>query len=129
MRGAFVIVVALACSASASADSLQEHDYLLNCAGCHRIDGSGSSVVPPLRAMKELAGQRGVREYWVRVPGAAQAPLSDARLAALLNWLVTRFTGAPPVPAYAPEEVGRLRAHPFRDPLAHRPGQAASQKQ
>ena len=41
---------------SAAADSYEEHDYILNCSGCHRMDGSGSRTVPPLQAMPELDG-------------------------------------------------------------------------
>lgn len=105
---------------SAAADSYEEHDYILNCSGCHRMDGSGSRTVPPLHAMPDLGGRPGAREYWIRVPGAAQAPLSDARLAALMNWLVERFTGETVAPAYTAEEVGRLRRAPLRDPIERR---------
>lgn len=122
MRTAWVLAAVLCWSATAGADSLEEHDYILNCSGCHRMDGSGSSVVPSLHAMRTLADAPGARAYWVRVPGAAQAPLTDARLAALMNWLVTRFTGAPPDPPYTAREVAKLRSQPLRDPLAHRPG-------
>ncbi len=104
----------------ASAESYEEHDYLLNCAGCHRMDGSGSRAVPSLRGMRELSEMPGARAYWVRVPGAAQAPLTDARLAALMNWLVERFAGQKPSPAYTAEEVNRLRSTPLRDPIARR---------
>lgn len=120
MKRALVIAVVLLASSPAVADSLAEHDYILNCSGCHRMDGSGSRIVPSLHAMRELMGTPGARQYWVRVPGAAQAPLSDARLAALMNWLVTRFTGKPPAPAYTPEEIATLRSAPLRDPIAHR---------
>ncbi|HSN83155.1 MAG TPA: hypothetical protein VLS88_11290 [Polyangiales bacterium] len=120
MTRALVIAAVLLASSTAAADSLAEHDYILNCSGCHRMDGSGSRVVPSLHAMRELMGMPGAREYWVRVPGAAQAPLSDARLAALMNWLVTRFTGRPPAPPYTPEEIATLRSTPLRDPVAHR---------
>ena len=105
---------------SAAADSYEEHDYILNCSGCHRMDGSGSRTVPPLDAMPELSGKPGAREYWIRVPGAAQAPLSDARLAALMNWLVERFTGNTVEPAYTAREVGELRHRPLRDPIQGR---------
>lgn len=120
MKRSVLILALLSASSLARADSFEEHDYILNCAGCHRIDGSGSHNVPSLHAMPELARKRGARDYWVRVPGAAQAPLSDARLAALMNWLVARFAGAPPDPPYTAEEVARLRTHPLRNPIAHR---------
>jgi mono/diheme cytochrome c family protein len=115
-----VLALLLLTTSSAGADSYEEHDYILNCSGCHRIDGSGSSVVPALQKMPELSGTTGTRAYWVQVPGAAQAPLSDARLAALMNWLVKRFTGQPPAPAYTANEVAQLRKTPLRDPLAKR---------
>ena len=104
----------------ARADSYEEHDYILNCSGCHRMDGRGSRTVPSLLDMEELRGKPGAREYWVQVPGAAQAPLADARLAALLNWLVERFTGHSPNPAYTDAEVRLLRRTPVTDPLAER---------
>ncbi|RLB44823.1 MAG: cytochrome C [Deltaproteobacteria bacterium] len=120
MRLAITVAALLLTTMTARADSYEEHDYSLNCSGCHRMDGSGSSVVPSFHKMPELNGKPGVREYWIQVPGAAQAPLSDARLAALMNWLVQRFTGKRPKPAYTAQEVGQLRMNPLRDPIAKR---------
>ncbi len=59
----------------------------------------------------------GGREYLVRVPGVAAAPLSDADLAELLNWLLWRFDGGhlqADFRPYASEEVGNLRKRPLR---------------
>jgi hypothetical protein len=55
----------------------------------------------------------------MRVPGVAQAPLDDARLARLLDWVVSEFANARPEP-FAPEDVARLRRSPLRDPEAAR---------
>ena len=120
MRLAITITALLLTTITARADSYEEHDYILNCSGCHRADGSGSTVVPSLQKMPELNGRPGAREYWMQVPGAAQAPLSDARLAALMNWLVERFAGKRPKPEYTAKEVGQLRSTPLRDPVAKR---------
>lgn len=120
MKAALAALACLVVALPAQADSLVEHDYILNCAGCHRIDGGGSSAVPSLPAMRALAGKPGAREYWVQVPGAAQAPISDERLSALMSWLVERFAGAAPKPPYTAAEVARLRRTPLRDPLARR---------
>jgi mono/diheme cytochrome c family protein len=120
MRLFFATLGFLLVTALAGADSYEEHDYILNCSGCHQIDGTGSRTVPSLRAMPDLMGKPGAREYWAQVPGAAQAPLSDERLAALMSWLVERFTGKRPNPAYSSEEVGRLRSNPLRDPIGRR---------
>jgi hypothetical protein len=46
--------------------------------------------------------------------------LSDARLAALLNWLLAEIGGGPATPPYEAAEVGALRAVPLRDPIAAR---------
>jgi mono/diheme cytochrome c family protein len=120
MRRAVTLAVLVFAASTAQADSYEEHDYILNCSGCHRMDGAGSNVVPSLLDMKALANNPGAREYWIRVPGAAQAPLTNERLAALMNWLLKKFTGEAPQPPYTAREVGALRARPLRDPIAAR---------
>jgi hypothetical protein len=58
------------------------------------------------------------RSFVVRVPGVALSPLSDADLAALLNWLVYTMTDVPPgreFHAYTAEEVHALRSQPLTD--------------
>jgi cytochrome c553 len=120
MNRALTVAFVLLAASTASANGYEAHDYILNCSGCHRMDGTGSNTVPSLHAMKELASKAGARAYWVQVPGAAQAPLTDTRLAALMNWLVKRFTGKPPMPRYTAEEVQKLRSSPLRDPVARR---------
>ncbi|MDH3199829.1 MAG: cytochrome c [Myxococcales bacterium] len=107
-------------ASGAQADSLVEHDYLLNCAGCHQLNGSGSVTVPSLHGISGLSDTSGTRVYLIRVPGVAQAPLSDERLAALMNWLLERFTGRAPIPRYTAKEVSQLRKNPLLDPRAER---------
>jgi len=87
---------------------------MLNCMGCHRADGSGTP--PGIPALRNRVGYylqiAGGREYLTQVPGAANAPLSDARLAAVLNWIVAQYAGASAPPAWPPftsAEVGRSR--------------------
>src|SRR5262249_50520820 len=95
-------------------------DYTLNCEGCHRADGSGTpGSVPALQgSVARFLASPGGREYLVRVPGVAQAPLDDAALAGVLNWLLEHFDHAH-VPAdftpYDAEEVARLRKQPLVD--------------
>ena len=109
---AFALAVVVACApptaASAHAETLAApavHDYVLSCAGCHKLDGTGSARVPSLRDTGAVLARAGGREYLLRVPGAAQAPLSDARLAAVLNFVVTEFGGATPEPPFSADEV------------------------
>ncbi len=114
-------------SGAANATPPVAEDYLLSCAGCHGMDGRGvPGVVPSLEQTRRLAGLTGGREYLARVPGVAQAPLSDARLARLLNWVIAEFgraedAGGPQPAAYTAAEIGPLRRAPLRDPAAARP--------
>jgi hypothetical protein len=91
------------------------------------MDGRGvAGVVPSLEHTRRLAVLAGGREYLARVPGVAQAPLSDARLARLLNWVIAEFgldgDAARPEPAaYTAAEIAPLRRAPLRDPAAARP--------
>jgi mono/diheme cytochrome c family protein len=102
-----------------------ELDYTLECAGCHRADGSGTpGSVPALReSVSGFLAVPGGREYLARVPGVAQAALDDAALAAVLNWMLDRFDRAH-VPAgfvpYTADEVARLRKRPLLDVEAER---------
>jgi len=91
--------------------------YLLYCGGCHGINGhSSDAAVPSLKGQIDafLCLPSG-REYIVRLPNVAFAPLSDAQLAELMNFVVglgkTREgKGDPP---YTAAEVGALRRKPL----------------
>jgi mono/diheme cytochrome c family protein len=93
-------------------------NYMLHCQGCHRPDGSGlPGEVPDLRGqVARFLGAPGGRAFLARVPGVANAPLSDADLAALLDWLLVRFDPAHLPADFAPygaDEVRELRARPL----------------
>jgi len=100
-------------------------DYMLNCRGCHGPDGSGiAEGAPSFRdAVAKFLWVPGGREYLVRVPGTAQSELSDARTAALLNWILREFSPNE-VPAdfvpYSEAEVARLRHVPLTDVVSVR---------
>ena len=112
-----VATLAVASSAHAYAPNVE---YALNCQGCHRADGAGTpGSVPPLTgSVARFLGVPGGREYLVQVPGVAQAPLDDATLAAVMNWMLEKFDHAH-VPAgfvpYDAAEIGRLRTKPLTD--------------
>jgi hypothetical protein len=93
-------------------------DYMLYCMGCHGSRAEGvPGKVPPLAHvlglyMRTPAG----RNYVLRVPGAANSALSDAQLAAVLNWLAQSFdAGELPstVPLFSPSEVTSARHSPL----------------
>ena len=95
-------------------------EFALNCQGCHRADGAGTpGSVPALAgSVGRFLDVPGGREYLVQVPGVAQAPLDDAALAGVVNWMLHQFDREH-VPAgfspYTGEEVGRLRTAPLTD--------------
>lgn len=101
-------------------------NYMLNCQGCHGPEGTGTidGAVP---AMKDFVGKflsvDGGREFLVQVPGSANAALSDAALAEVLNWMLPQISPAE-IPAdfkpYTVDEVADLRRHPLEDVFAER---------
>lgn len=100
-------------------------DYERQCRGCHRADGYGApGATPPLTgAMGLFLRAPGGREYLVRVPGVANAPLDDARLAAVLNWTLQRYSPREIPPDFRPytaAETARLRAEPLYEVRAER---------
>ena len=96
-------------------------DYTLHCSACHTAQGGGSpGLVPSLRELAPLLALPGGREYLVRVPGVAQAPLSPDRIARLLNWVLAQYSGLAVEPRYSAEEVEVLRRSPLRDPVGFR---------
>ncbi|TMA99772.1 MAG: cytochrome c [Deltaproteobacteria bacterium] len=119
-RAAATLLVLAPGVAAAEGTSGPALDYAVTCQGCHRADGTGTpGTVPALTgSVGKFLRVPGGREFLVRVPGVAQAPLDDVALAAVLNWMLERF-GRDDVPKgvvpYAAAEVGRLRRRPLTD--------------
>ncbi len=116
----------LASTASAEEEALAAAParelYRLHCSGCHGADGRGvPGTTPDLHALGAVVAAPGGREYLVRVPGVAQAPVENRALAGLLGWVLREFSGTAVEPPYTGDEVGALRQRPLRDPLAARP--------
>jgi len=89
--------------------------YVLHCAGCHAMDGSGH----PAQGVPSMRGTLGRfvrvpegRAFLVQVPGVNNAGLDDAQIAALTNWTVRQFS-ADTLPAdwrdYTAAEVALAR--------------------
>ena len=101
-------------------------DYLLNCAGCHGLDGAGV----PRQGVPDFRHSAGVftrttsaREYLIRVPGSSGSVLTDEELAGVLNWIVAEFGGDAVGPDFRPvttSEVGSVRPHSYIDPAVAR---------
>jgi mono/diheme cytochrome c family protein len=99
--------------------------YMLHCQGCHLEDGAGKpGEVPALAAtLGGFAALPGGRAYLVQVPGSANSPLSDAELAAVLNWMLASFASPADATSFVPydaAEVARHRAAPLVDVTAIR---------
>lgn len=101
-----------------------QFNYQLFCQGCHGPTGAGRKGVPQIRSeigvfLKSQAG----REYLVKVPGAANAPLTDAQLADVMNWTLNRFAGES-LPLqwqeYTEQEVSEYRKQPLLEVLKYR---------
>lgn len=102
-------------------------DYVLQCAGCHRIDGRGSNPhgIPDFRqSVGAFVHLEQGRQYLIRVPGAAHSQLSNAELASVLNWVLAEFSAAQ-LPAdfapYSESEVATARPNRYDDvvPVRH----------
>ena len=126
-----ILLTACLCAAApahraGASDSAQRvvYEYQMHCQGCHTPDGVGAGNVP---RMKDFVGtflrtQVG-REYLVRVPGSATSALADARLAAVLNWIIDTFAGdsrPEDFRRYTAKEVGVLRQSPLNEVEAYR---------
>jgi mono/diheme cytochrome c family protein len=122
-RGILALAAALLATAAAGAEP--RIDYVLQCQGCHMEDGRGlPPEVPTLRDTPgRLVATQAGREYLVRVPGVAQAPITDAELAAVLNWMLVEFSAGTLPRDFAPyrvDEVARLRSRVLGDPQRFR---------
>jgi hypothetical protein len=104
-------------------------DYVLHCRGCHGPQGGAvEGKVPPLaNAIGHFMRSDAGRDYVLRVPGVANAALSDERLAAVLNWTVEQLdsenvTGE--LPRFTAAEVSRARHRPLLSAGRNRAGAA-----
>lgn len=121
-RAAALAVLGLLAAAPLYASPAE--DYLLYCMGCHGPQAQGvPGKVPPLASsLAQFMRSAEGRNYLLRVPGAANSVLSDAQLAAVLNWLAERYgaAGEPrPVP-FTVDEVTQVRHTPLADVQARR---------
>jgi mono/diheme cytochrome c family protein len=118
-------VPARADAPSVSPTSSVRATYVVHCAGCHGLDGSGSRLgqVPDMRRLGDFLRLPGGREFIVSVPGVMGSGLSDADVAAVTNYVLASIApgSAPPgTPPYSTEEVRRARARPLVDVAAQR---------
>jgi hypothetical protein len=120
-----LLTAALLVCAAGTVDASARTDYLLHCAGCHLPEGSGlPPEVPTLvESLGRIVESDEGRDYIARVPGASQAPISDAQLAAVLNWVLLEFNSETLPESFRPltnREVGKSRNKVLSDPMKMR---------
>ncbi len=130
--GVFALLLSLAGSVLAQETPGVEDDararvnYMLNCQGCHGPDGAGTAdgAVPTMKNFlgNFLAVAEG-REFLIRVPGSANAALTDAALAEVLNWMLPQISPEQ-IPddfnPYTTAEVAKWRKQPLDDVIGER---------
>lgn len=97
-------------------------NYLLRCSGCHGSNGAGTvkGGVPPFPGfIGPLTADDAGRTYVMHVPGVVGTGLSDAEIAAVMNYVVENWGDGKPAP-FTTEEVVRRRAEPMADLIAYR---------
>lgn len=120
------VVLGLLAAPVAAQDRSPHANYILRCAGCHAMDGSGHPAggIPDFRNLVgAFARDETGRTYLMHVPGVIGASLSDTEIAAVLNYIMDNW-GGDSVPAgfvpFTGAEVGVLRAENIGDVVAYR---------
>ena len=99
--------------------------YVLHCAGCHSLDGSGSTSarVPDMRQLGQFLRIPGGREFLIQVPGVMGSGLNDEQVALVTNWVLSSIASAS-IPAqhrdFDAAEVNQARHKPLVDVAATR---------
>lgn len=95
--------------------------YVLNCSGCHGMTGEGtpSAGIPTFPgSVGHIADSDIGRTYMMHVPGIVSASLSDAEIAAVVNYVLDAWGDG--APHFTAEEVTRRRSIPVPDVVAFR---------
>ncbi len=136
MRLAAYLVLALALGAApaGAAELSAQTNFVLRCTGCHGMDGSGSEQagIPDFRGyVGSFARSADGRRYLMHVPGVVSSSLTNAEIAAVMNYVMTTYAGAsrdPEAKPFTEAEVTQLRAEPVKDVVALRREVAARYK-
>lgn len=99
------------------------NSYILKCAGCHAMDGTGSAAggIPPLQLINAFTSDTKGRTYLMHVPGVASSGLNSTEIAEVMNYIVELWGDK--TADYTPftkEEVNQLRAIDIADVVSYR---------
>jgi mono/diheme cytochrome c family protein len=120
MRWRFAVLL-LALAQAHAAERSPFVNYVLRCSGCHGADGSGheSAGVPDFRdAVGAFVADEEGRTYLLHVPGIVNSSLTDAEIAAVLNYVMDQWAGTslrPEFVHFTPQEAAERRARPVSD--------------
>lgn len=123
---AFALLGLLAATPTVAQERSPHANYVLRCAGCHAMDGSGHPAggIPDFRNLVgAFARDETGRTYLMHVPGVIGASLSDTEIAAVLNYIMDNWGGDSVPTGFVPftgAEVGVLRAENIGDVVAYR---------
>jgi cytochrome c553 len=121
-----VALLLLALSQAHAAERSPSVNYVLRCSGCHGTDGSGheSVGVPDFRdAVGAFAMDEEGRTYLLHVPGIVNSSLSDAEVAAVLNYVMDQWAGkslGAGFVRFTPQESAERRTRPVIDVVLFR---------
>lgn len=96
-------------------------DYILHCSGCHGMAGMGApdGGIPPFPdSVGQIAALDFGRTYIMHVPGVITTDMSDARIAAVTNYILDHWADGEN--HFTADEVTRRRALPVPDIVAAR---------
>ncbi|MAN77698.1 MAG: cytochrome C [Rhizobiales bacterium] len=124
---ATLIIPALLCAAPGFSQERTPHtNYVLRCAGCHGMSGSGA----PAAGIFDFNGMVGAfagidegRTYLMHVPGVAGSGLSDSEIAAVMNYVMETWAGdslPEPYEPFTAAEVTERRAIAIPDIVENR---------
>lgn len=124
--GALVLLGLLAVAPVGADERSPRANFILRCAGCHAMDGSGHPVggIPDFRGLVgAFTRDETGRTYLMHVPGVIGASLSDNEIAAVLNYIMDNWGGdsiPPDFARFTGTEVATLRAKDIGDVVAYR---------
>lgn len=96
-------------------------DYILHCSGCHTLTGEGTvnGGIPAFPdSIQHIAGLENGRTYMVHVPGVISNDMSDAEIAAVLNYILDQWGEGER--HFSADEVTARRAQEIGDVVVYR---------
>ena len=103
-----------------------ELNYMLQCQGCHKVNGEGlGAEVPSLKEFgREMLQMEEGRRFFILVPGSSLSPLSDQELADVLNYIMIDLididSEAEKIPLFSRQEIHTYRGYHVPDVFKER---------